>query len=205
MVGSLFVVAAPSGAGKTSLVKALVAADPGVRLSVSHTTRPPRPGEVNGEDYHFIDAERFRELESTGEFLERAEVYGNRYGTSRRWIAQCMARGEDVVLEIDWQGATQVRKAFPDAVSVFVLPPSIAELRRRLTGRGQDSEAVIAARMNQARSEIGHVREFDYVIINEEFSLALEELRVIFRAARLRCGVQLPRHAGLIESFRIET
>jgi guanylate kinase len=205
MAGSLFVISAPSGAGKTSLVKALVAADPGVRLSVSHTTRPRRPGEVNGEDYHFIDADRFRELESAGEFLERAEVYGNRYGTSRTWIAQRMATGEDVLLEIDWQGAAQVRKAFPDALTVFVLPPSITELRRRLMGRGQDSENVIALRMDQARSEIGHVEEFDYVIINDDFSLALEGLRSIVQAARLRRRAQLSRHARLIESFHSET
>ena len=165
MPGTLFIVAAPSGAGKTTLVSGLLAQDAGVRLSVSYTTRAPRAGEVNGQHYHFVDVATFKAMAGRGEFLEWAEVHGNYYGTSRVWLEAQMNSGTDILLEIDWQGAQQVRKVFPDAVGVFILPPSIEELERRLRGRGTDSEEVIARRVLAAQGEMRHVGEFDYVII----------------------------------------
>ncbi len=195
--GNLFVVSAPSGAGKTSLVRALLEQDNAVRLSVSYTTRPMRPGEVDGRDYHFVTREHFQEMLGQGDFLESAEVYGNYYGTSQSWLTGVLDGGEDVLLEIDWQGAAQVRKLFPEAITVFVLPPSLEALRHRLTGRGQDSAEVIERRLAAAREDMGHVAEFDYVIINDRFDAALADLLAIFRAERLTLARQTARHGHL--------
>ena len=202
MSGVLFIVSAPSGGGKTSLVKALLASEPDVKLSISHTTRPPRPGEENGHDYHFVVADEFERMQRAGDFLESAEIYGNRYGTSRRWIAEQTARGVDVLLEIDWQGAQQVRSLVPGTVSIFILPPSLEVLEQRLKGRSQDGQDAIARRLAAAREEIGHFREFDYVIINKDFNRAALELASIVRAERLRLPRQLARHADLINGMQ---
>jgi len=202
MSGCLFVVSAPSGAGKTSLVNALLAADPAVRKSVSYTTRETRPGEQDGLDYHFIPMERFRSMVQADDLLEHAEVHGNCYGTGRSWVLDALAAGADIVLEIDWQGAQQVRRLYPAAVSVFILPPSIEALESRLRGRGQDSEAVIARRVLAAREEIAHVTEFDYVIVNAVFATAARELQSIVIAHRLKRSAQLERHQALIDALR---
>ena len=201
MSGNVFVVSAPSGAGKTSLVRALLAADPQVKLSISYTTRPPRPGEVDGMHYHFVSVEQFMEMLNRGEFLESAEVYGNYYGTSQRWIEEQLAAGTDILLEIDWQGAAQVRRLMPKAVSIFILPPSLEALRQRLTGRGQDSETVIERRLAAAREDMSHVGEFDYVIINDDFDTASRDLQAVVRAQRLRVEAQLARHAHLLKAL----
>ena len=193
MPGTLFIVTAPSGAGKTTLVSGLLERDPLVRLSVSYTTRAPRTGEVNGQHYHFIDVPAFRALRDQGEFLEWAEVHNNYYGTSKRWLEEQTRAGRDILLEIDWQGAQQVRKVFPKAVGVFILPPSVEELERRLRGRGTDSEDVIARRVLAARGEMRHVAEFDYVIINENLPTAIEDLVAVVRASRLRYANQEAR------------
>ena len=193
MPGTLFIVTAPSGAGKTTLVSGLLERDPQVRLSVSYTTRAPRAGEVNGQHYHFIAAPGFRALRDKGEFLEWAEVHNNYYGTSKRWLEEQTRAGRDILLEIDWQGAQQVRKVFPKAVGVFILPPSVEELERRLRGRGTDSEDVIARRVLAARGEMRHVAEFDYVIINENLPTAIEDLVAVVRASRLRYANQEAR------------
>ena len=190
MPGTLFIVTAPSGAGKTTLVSGLLERDPQVRLSVSYTTRAPRAGEVNGQHYHFIDVPGFRALRDKGEFLEWAEVHNNYYGTSKRWLEEQTRAGRDILLEIDWQGAQQVRKVFPKAVGVFILPPSVEELERRLRGRGTDSEDVIARRVLAARGEMRHVAEFDYVIINENLPTAIEDLVAVVLASRLRYANQ---------------
>jgi len=202
MSGTLFIVSAPSGAGKTSLVRALLAADPGVRLSISHTTRAMRPGEVDGRDYHFVTKDTFDAMRARGDFLESAEVHGNFYATSRGWIAERMAAGDDILLEIDWQGALQVRRIMSEAVGIFVLPPSLDALAERLANRATDSPDVIARRMSAARAEIGHVGEFDYVIINIEFEDAARDLIAIVRARRLRLTAQLSRHRQLIDSMK---
>jgi guanylate kinase len=178
------VVAAPSGGGKTSLIAALLEQDPRVRLSVSHTTRPPRPGEQDGIHYHFVDEETFTEMIGRGMFLEHAQVFDNRYGTTREAVQHQLAAGYDVVLDIDWQGARQVRESFPDSRTIFIVPPSILTLRERLAGRGQDDEAVIARRMRDARSEISHWDEFDHVIVNDDFASALAELHSLIRGDR---------------------
>jgi len=193
MPGTLFIVTAPSGAGKTTLVSGLLDRDPMVRLSVSYTTRAPREGEVDGRHYHFVDVATFRALRDKGEFLEWAEVHSNYYGTSKAWLEAQVRSGKDILLEIDWQGAQQVRKAFPEAVGVFILPPSLEELERRLRGRGTDSEDVIARRVLGARGEMRHVAEFDYVIINEDLPAALEDLVAVVRASRLRYANQEAR------------
>ena len=193
MPGTLFIVTAPSGAGKTTLVSGLLERDPLVRLSVSYTTRAPRTGEVNGQHYHFIDVQGFRALRDKGEFLEWAEVHSNYYGTSKRWLEEQIRAGRDILLEIDWQGAQQVRKVFPKAVGVFILPPSVEELERRLRGRGTDSEDVISRRVPGARGEMRHVAEFDYVIINENLPAAIEDLVAVVRASRLRYANQEAR------------
>ena len=182
-----------SGAGKTTLVSGLLERDPLVRLSVSYTTRAPRTGEVDGQHYHFIDVPAFRALRDKGEFLEWAEVHSNYYGTSKRWLEEQMRAGRDILLEIDWQGAQQVRKVFPKAVGVFILPPSVEELERRLRGRGTDSEDVISRRVLGARGEMRHVAEFDYVIINENLPAAIEDLVAVVRASRLRYANQEAR------------
>jgi guanylate kinase len=203
MTGNLFILSAPSGAGKSSLVSAALAEDKRLALSVSFTTRPPRAGEANGRDYHFVDPKTFEAMLERGEFLESAEVHGNRYGTSQKWIAEARAKGLDILLEIDWQGAQQVRRAFPDAVSIFILPPPpvLEELERRLRGRGQDPEEAIQRRLRDAREEISHVAEFDYVIINKEFEEARRDLSAVVRAARLNLSRQSARHPEIFKSF----
>ena len=202
MSGSLFVISAPSGAGKTSLVHALLNINPQIDLSVSYTTRQPRAGEVDGTDYHFVTRETFLGMAQRGEFMESAEVYGNLYGTSQRWIAQENAKDRDILLEIDWQGAAQVRKLFPQCVSIFILPPSIAALEQRLKGRGKDDASVIEKRMAAAREDVSHVAEFDYVIINDNLNEALRELNSVVLAARLRGSRQLARHQQLINQLQ---
>ena len=197
MAGNLYVVAAPSGAGKTTLVHLLLEREADVHLSVSFTTRSPRPGERDGRDYHFVDAATFREMIARQEFLEWAEVHGNFYGTSNKWIAGQLAAGHDVLLEIDWQGAQQVRSAFPEAIGIFILPPSMDELTSRLTARGTDSADVIARRLAAAQAEMRHVGEFDYVIINASLEQALDDLRAVVRASRLSLAAQRARHASL--------
>jgi guanylate kinase len=182
--GRLFVITAPSGAGKTSLTKALLAQDPGLKLSVSYTTRRPRPGEQDGREYHFVDEATFLAMRDRGEFLENALVHGNRYGTSRKVIADTLERGQDLVLEIDWQGAAQVRALHPDCIGIFILPPSMEELERRLRGRGQDSDAVIQRRLANAQAEMAHAQEFEYRIINKDFDTAQAQLAEIVRASR---------------------
>jgi guanylate kinase len=201
MSGNLFIVSAPSGAGKSSLVKALLEQDAGIRLSVSSTTRAPRPGEVDGVHYHFISREVFQERLGRGEFLESAEVYGNFYGTSQRWIEAEMAAGRDILLEIDWQGAAQVRKLIPATLSIFILPPSLAELQRRLDGRGTDDTEIIARRMAAAREDISHALEFDYLVINDQFADALADLLAIARAQRLMIGRQAEHQAQLLSDL----
>ncbi len=202
MPGNLFVIVAPSGAGKTSLVNALLEAERGIRLSVSFTTRAPRAGEVEGRDYHFVARERFERMIAAGEFLEHANVYGNFYGTSRTWIEGELAGDHDVLLEIDWQGAAQVRRLFPAMVGVFVLPPSLAELRRRLEARGQDAPEAIARRMASVREEISHVLEFEYIIVNENFDAALADLKAVVRAARVSRAQQAARLASRLDEFK---
>jgi guanylate kinase len=197
--GCLFVLAAPSGGGKTSLVRALLEREPGMRLSVSYTTRAPRPGERDGVDYHFIDEPAFMALKAGGEFLEHAHVHGNWYATSAKWLQGEVQAGHDMLLEIDWQGAQQVRRLIPDAVDIFILPPSLASLKERLEKRGQDAPEVIARRLDAAREEMRHCGEFDYVIMNQDFARAVDDLSVIVRAARLTAPRQQVRHATLIE------
>ncbi len=202
MSGSVFIVAAPSGAGKTSLVKELIARDPHVSESISYTTRAPRPGEQDKRDYHFVDRETFEKMSGNGEFLESAEVHGNLYGTGKEWTRSQSAAGRDIVLEIDWQGAQQVRKLLPDAVGIFVVPPSVDVLRARLTDRAQDSATVIDRRVAAARSELSHVHEFDYVIINDDFDDAVQDIISIVRSTRLRVAVQSSRNESLINSLK---
>ena len=184
--GLLFIVAAPSGAGKSSLIEALLQVDPCLKLSISYTTRAPRAGEVNGREYHFVDEKTFIAMLERGEFLESAEVHGNRYGTSQAVVDGILKSGDDLMLEIDWQGAQQVRKLFPGTVGIFILPPSIEELERRMRRRGQDSDASIRRRMANARQEIEHSVEFEYAMINKDFDVALQDLKAIIRAERLR-------------------
>lgn len=199
--GTLYIVSAPSGAGKTSLVKALVADNPQLRVSVSHTTRSMRSGEVNGVNYHFVSKDVFGSMLEGGEFLEQAQVFGNSYGTSQRWVEETLAAGDDIILEIDWQGAAQVRKLIPGAVSVFILPPSRACLRERLTGRGQDDASVIDARMDEARSEISHYVEADYLIINDDFDTALGQFQALIASLRLRLSIQSKSHSVLLKEL----
>lgn len=199
--GTILIVVAPSGAGKTSLVRALLASRTGIRHSVSSTTRPPRHGEVDGVDYSFIDRTAFEQRREAGEFLEWAEVHGNLYGTSRLWIEEQTAAGADIVLEIDWQGATQVCRLYPDAVSIFIAPPSMAVLRERLTHRGKDSEAVIDQRIRNAREELEHAADFQYIIVNQDFTEALAQLLAIADAARCRFGRQRARTPALFKEL----
>ena len=201
--GNLFVVAAPSGAGKSSLVKALMELDTGVKASISHTTRPPRGQESNGREYYFVDNARFDQMAANGDFLEWANVHGNRYGTSRQAIEARMQAGRDVVLEIDWQGALQIQKLFPDAILVFVLPPSWDELRARLTRRGEDAPEVIELRLANAREELAQCQKFDFVIINEVFERALFDLKAIVHAQRLKYSAQKSARAGTFEGLGI--
>ena len=196
--GCLFVLAAPSGGGKTSLVRALLERESGIRLSVSYTTRNPRPGEQDGVDYHFVDEARFMALNATGEFLEHAHVHDNWYATSAVWLRDEVQQGHDMLLEIDWQGARQVRQLMPEAVHIFILPPSLASLKERLEKRGQDAPEVIVRRLEAAREEMRHCGEFDYVIMNQDFARAVDDLSVIVRAARLTATRQQVRHAALL-------
>ena len=197
--GCLFVLAAPSGAGKTSLVAALLQREPGIGLSVSYTTRAARPGEIDGVHYHFIDEPRFLELKANGEFLEHAFVHGYWYATSATWLRDQVAHGRDVLLEIDWQGAAQVHRLIPDAVRIFILPPSLSSLKERLEKRGQDSPEIIMRRLDAAREEMRHCVEFDYVIMNQDFARAIDDLSAIVRAARLTAPRQAARHAQLLQ------
>ncbi|MGA0115273.1 MAG: guanylate kinase [Burkholderiales bacterium] len=202
MSGNLYIVSAPSGAGKTSLVTALLEADSRIRKSVSYTTRAPRPGETDGRHYHFVTAEGFEKMSQAGDFLESALVHGNRYGTSRKWVMEQLAADTDIVLEIDWQGAAQVRRLMPGAISIFILPPSFETLLQRLNARAQDAPDVIAGRLANARGEIAHVHDFEYVIINSDFRVAAAELQDIVRAGRLRTAHQLARHTALINRLK---
>lgn len=199
--GILYTVSAPSGAGKTSLVRALVESNPEVCVSVSHTTRVKRPGEVEGADYHFTSHDAFEAMLEQGDFLEHARVFGNLYGTSQQWVQQTLSSGIDVILEIDWQGAEQVRRLMPDTVSLFILPPSLPCLRQRLTGRGQDDPAVIAARMEEAMNEISHYVEADYLIINDDFTIALAQFQALITSQHLRQQFQAERHSELLSAL----
>lgn len=199
--GTLFTVSAPSGAGKTSLVRALVDTTDGLCVSVSHTTRAKRPGETDGVNYHFVSHDEFIAMLERDAFLEHAQVFANLYGTSKEWVEQTLSQGEDVILEIDWQGAEQVRRLLPDAVGVFILPPSQACLHQRLTGRGQDGEDVIQARMAEAKSEMSHYVEADYLIVNDDFDTALAEFKALVTAQRLTLEKQQRRHQALLASL----
>ena len=204
MSGNLFIVCAPSGAGKTSLVAELLKIDPKIRLSVSYTTRNPRPGEVNGREYHFVTAEQFGQMVERGEFLESALVHGNRYGTSQPWINEQRTGGQDILLEIDWQGAAQVRKLIPDTIGIFILPPSFETLMARLNKRAQDPPDVIAQRLAAAREEISHAGEFDYVIINDKFDAAVQDLAGVVRAQRLKTSSSARPPSKSVQSNEIE-
>ena len=201
MRGTLYIVAAPSGAGKSSLVNACLARDPGIRLSISFTSRAPRPGERHAEHYHFVSVEEFQRMVAAGDFFEHALVHGDWKGTARQSVEPQLAAGKDVLLEIDWQGARQVRAQVPEAVSVFILPPSREALEQRMRARGQDSDQVIRQRLAAAREEMSHYDEFDYVIVNEDFATAVDEMCSIFVASRLRRERQVARHGGLIATL----
>ena len=199
--GSLFVIAAPSGAGKTTLTRLALAQNPRLALSISTTTRAPRPGEENGVHYHFVSVETFHQMQAAGDFLESAEVHGNFYGTSRQGIEALLAADRDVILEIDWQGAQQIRQIYPESVGIFILPPSFDVLESRLQGRGTDSPEIIARRVANAREELRHLNEFPYVIINENLNEALAELLAVFTAARMRLENQTQRARSLMASY----
>ncbi|AUD79812.1 guanylate kinase [Kangiella profundi] len=203
--GTLYVVSAPSGAGKTSLLKAVLRKLPELKVSISHTTRPQRPGEQDGVDYHFIDQTTFQQMLTEHRFLEHAQVFDNFYGTSRDWLEAQLVDGHDVILEIDWQGARQVRKLMPESCGIFILPPSREELLSRLTNRGQDSDEVIARRMAAATAEMKHYDEYDYVVINDDFDIACDELAAIFTARRLRIESQKIRQHHLINNLLSDT
>jgi guanylate kinase len=196
--GDLLIVAAPSGGGKTSLVNALLERDDRLALSISHTTRPPRPGEQPGEHYHFVEQADFETLAAKGAFVEHALVFGHHYGTHAGMLQKMLERGQDVILEIDWQGARQVRKRFPDCRSVFILPPSLETLRQRLSRRAQDSAEVIEKRMQQARTEISHWEEFDFLVVNDQFETALTDLQVVLQSLRLARPRQQQEYANLL-------
>ncbi len=196
--GTLYIIAAPSGAGKTSLVTELVKTTRHITVSVSHTTRDMRPGEVNGQHYHFVSVENFQHMIGKGNFLEHAEVFSNFYGTSQIWVEEQLEKGTDVILEIDWQGGQQVRRLMPDAIGIFILPPSQKELHQRLTGRGQDDDKVIAHRMAKAVSEMSHYSEFDYLIINDDFDEALFDLKAVIRTQRLGLEFQAEYRKDLL-------
>lgn len=196
--GSLFIIAAPSGGGKTSLVNALLKRDPRLVLSISHTTRPARPGETDGQHYHFISEPEYERMVKNGEFLEHAQVFDYHYGTSRDSVASQLAQGRDVILEIDWQGARQVRRVFPDCCPIFIIPPSLEALRNRLTGRGQDSAQVIQRRMRDAQAEISHWAEFDHLVVNDNFDTALEDLVTIMNDHRKGLPHKVNKHHQLL-------
>lgn len=199
--GKLYIVSAPSGAGKTSLVKALIESSEQLQVSVSHTTRPKRSGEIDGINYHFVDHATFKAMQSRQDFLEQAEVFGNYYGTSKAWVEDTLNQGNDVILEIDWQGAEQVRQLMPEAISIFILPPSKQTLRDRLTNRGQDDEQIIDRRMQEAVSEMSHYAQSDYLVINDKFDEALADLQCILNSARLSLRSQSLRHKGLLKEL----
>ncbi len=199
--GKLIIVSAPSGAGKTSLVAALVTDDDSLRVSVSHTTRPKRPKEEDGVNYHFTDEQTFLNMLQDGDFLESAEVYGHHYGTSQKWVNEQLKKGQDVVLEIDWQGAAQVRNLYPESCYIFILPPSLETLTERLRHRAQDDEAIIAKRMEEARTVLQHVCEADYMVVNDEFDTALADIRAILRAQGLTVTAQQFNLAELLTSL----
>ena len=199
--GTLFVISAPSGAGKTSLVSEMLRQDSRLGVSVSHTTRPMREGEQNGVNYHFVSRDEFEAMIARGDFLEHADVFGNYYGTSQVWVRETLATGQDVILEIDWQGAEQVRRLMPDTISVFIAPPSISALRERLQKRGQDDEQTIERRMRDARKEMSHYGEYDYLIINDNFNNTVEELRAIVIARRHRLAAQQLRHQDVLSNL----
>lgn len=201
MIGTLYIVAAPSGAGKTSLVNALLERERDIALSVSYTSRAPRPGEVDGRHYHFVSRELFEHMATAGAFYEYANVHGDLKGTARTAVEPLLAQGHDVLLEIDWQGAEQVRKSHPQCISVFILPPSRAELERRLRSRASDDAETIARRLANSREEIAHAGDFDYIVVNDVFADALADLRAIVTAQRLRRSAQLARHAVLIDDL----
>ncbi|HSX64753.1 MAG TPA: guanylate kinase, partial [Pseudoxanthomonas sp.] len=201
MRGTLYIVAAPSGAGKSSIVNAVLQRDPGIALSISFTSRQPRPGERHAQHYHFISADEFKGMIRAGDFFEYAQVHGDWKGTARQSVEPQLCAGKDVLLEIDWQGARQVRDKVQDAVSVFILPPSRAALEQRMRTRGQDSEEVIQRRLAAAQEEMSHYDEFDYVIVNDVFEKAVDEMHAIFTASRLRRTQQLQRHAGLLRAL----
>jgi guanylate kinase len=196
--GTLFIISAPSGAGKTSLIKALLEATRGIVVSISHTTRPIRPGEVDGVDYHYVDVPTFTDMVKKGEFLEHAQVFDHHYGTSETTVEDQLASGQDVILEIDWQGAEQVRLHVSGTVSIFILPPSRAALRKRLTDRGQDNEAIINRRMHDAASEMSHYHEFDYIVVNDQFETALQALETIITSQRFHIHRQKDELKSLI-------
>lgn len=199
MRGTLFIVAAPSGAGKSSIVNAVLARDPNIALSISFTSRQPRPGERHAEHYHFVSAAEFERMVDAGDFFEHARVHSDWKGTARQSVEPQLASGRDVLLEIDWQGARQVRVKVPGAISVFILPPSSEALEQRMRNRGQDSDEVIAQRLAAAREEMSHYGEFDYVIVNEHFAVAVDEMCAVFTASRLRREMQVARHGRLIQ------
>ncbi len=198
---NLFVIAAPSGAGKTSLVKALIENTEHICVSISHTTRPIRPGEIDGINYHFVSQTQFLQMVAHNQFLEHAQVFDNYYGTSQQWVVQQLKKGVDVVLEIDWQGALQVRKLKPDCIGIFILPPSRAELEQRLRQRGQDNDTVIARRMEQAIDELTHYVEFDYLVVNQNFNTALYDLQSIVHSHRLTHRIQAVKQENLLKSL----
>lgn len=199
--GCLFVISAPSGTGKTSLVKALLQLNPDLALSISHTTRPPRPGEIDGRDYHFVTTATFQQMLLNGEFIESAEVYGNLYGTSQQWVNKVISSGQDILLEIDCQGAQQIRRIFPESVGIFIIPPSSQALATRLKARAQDNPEIIQKRLAAAREEISHVAEYDYVIVNDVLEHALSDLVSIVKAEHLKKSRQLINHSELIRQF----
>lgn len=196
--GTLYVISAPSGAGKTSLVAAMLEQDGQLCVSVSHTTRPMRAGEEDGVNYHFVSRDEFEGMIARGDFLEHADVFGNYYGTSQVWVNQTLASGKDVILEIDWQGAEQIRRLMPGCVSIFIVPPSQEALKERLTGRGTDAPEVVERRLKEASEECSHALEFNYLVVNDDFSLALGDLLAIVRSQRLRMKTQQVRHSGLL-------
>lgn len=200
-MSSLIIISAPSGTGKTSIVSALTESDSQLSLSISHTTRRPRPNEIDGQDYYFVDRGVFQTMLSRGEFLESAEVYGNLYGTSHKWVKESLASGQDVLMEIDFQGAQQVRKIFPQAISIFILPPSYEKLEERLKQRGQDDQKTISRRLASAREEVSHLNEFDYVVVNGHLQEAIKDVSCIIRAERLRIMRQLVNQRTLVAQF----
>ncbi len=203
MQGTLYIVSSPSGGGKTSLVNALLAVTSHLRLSISHTTRSPRSGEKHGDNYFFVHKEQFESMQQQQHFLESANVFGHLYGTSRVWVEEELTKGIDVLLEIDWQGARQIKQNFPTAISIYILPPSLTALEQRLRARGQDDESVIERRMRQATTEISHCDEYDYIIVNESFDQAAAELQAIIAAERLKSKRQLHVHGTLLQDLLV--